>query len=611
MKRLSYYTTRDLFPGGFFYLAIAILILSFGFIILSQSVWDYDFWWHIATGRYIVETGHLPYTDPFSFTSALPENNNFYPEREQFILTQYWLAQILMYFLYQVFGPAGIIILRGFLLLSVMYLIYRSLKSRGAIPYVIYLALVLAAYNLIRFSGDRPVLFTITLTAACFVIIDDYMHRRSRLFYLLPVLMLLWANLHGGFIVGVAMILAFMTTELVKVVMGRSAFSNKEKKIFFIVSLISIGASCLNPNGFLAFQIALSSKYAPFYEGIEEYASPFFLARNQLMPADYGFFVALLLFPLILILRNRKFNVTHLILLLAFAVAGCSAGRYTVYFGVIASLVLGNELSLWLKEHGEKFLLERKSLNIAISSIMLVSSALYCWGMVNPNVLNMRESRWTVSKKAADFIEKNNIKGNVLNDMANGGYFAWRLYPRLKNFIDTRGLNYTVMREYSWIATATESVYTPTLPAGKVPIWKRLIEHYKINVIVFNPLGVYGDIIRIIPKLLDDDQWVPVSVDVMAIVFVKNVPENRDVIEKYRKPKDDVYNMAIMRAIIAGQHYKDNPRYLVSLAEIFLKMGKKDDAIKAYRYAMQRMPGDNSLKERLEELLKEKQEVKN
>ena len=610
MKRLINLSTRDLVPGGFFYLSIAILLIAFGFIMLSQAVWDYDFWWHIATGRYIVETKSIPTTDPFSFTSQLPENSNLYPLRERFILTQYWLAQILMYLLYHSFGPAGIVIFRTTLILGVLYLIYRALKDRGVASYITYPALLLAEFNLFRFLGDRPVLFTICFSVASFIMIDDYLRKRSKTFYFLPFLMLLWANLHGGFILGDCIILVFMVTEGIRLLFGNSSLSQREKIIFFLVLFLAIGVSWINPNGFLAFQIAFSNEYAPFYEGIHEYRSPFYLYSNKFAPPPYGFFAALFLFPVILVLRNKKFNPTHLILLIFLVAEAVSASRFTAYYAIIASIVLGTELDLWFKEQRNKLVINRGLLNIAFSVIMLASSVLYLSAYADRNAFAFRDSMWTVPRIAADFIESNGIKGNMLNDMGTGGYLAWRLHPNVKTFIDTRSLNYTVMREYSWMATMTKTATSRPLPTGKTPLWKRLLDHYNINIIVFNPLDIYGKILPLVFNLLDDENWVPVSADVMAVVFLKNTPENNQLIKKYKIPNDVVYNIMIMRASMAAQANKGNPYYIESLGDIFQKVGKRADAIKAYEYSLKRMPDNPEVKQKLDKIMRENTEVK-
>jgi hypothetical protein len=252
-----------------------------------------------------------------------------------------------------------------------------------------------------------------------------------------------------------------------------------------------------------------------------------------------------------------------------------------------------------------------------IAIVMAISSSLYFlgvtdyWGLTNPQAFRTRVSPWIVPKQAADLIEVSHIKGNMLNSMASGGYLAWRLYPEVKTFIDTRALNYTVMKEYSWIMETTDSAYRKHLPPGKIPLWKRLIDHYKINLIVLDPFDIYGQIIPLTTKLLDDPAWVPVSVSVPAIVFVKNIPENRRVIKMFKKSHDEVYNMMIIKASSEAKSYRQNPRYVESLGDIFVKMGRNDDALTAYQYALKRMPDDIEVKAKLDKLAKEKTEAKN
>src|SRR4030043_1506627 len=90
-------------------LSFVILLGSFFYVFVSPKLFDSDSWWHISTGRYIVETGSIPDKDPFSYTSNLVENRNLFQERENFILKQYWLCQGFFYLIYYYTGPAGII----------------------------------------------------------------------------------------------------------------------------------------------------------------------------------------------------------------------------------------------------------------------------------------------------------------------------------------------------------------------------------------------------------------------------------------------------------------------------------------------------------------------
>lgn len=525
-------------------------------------------------------------------------------------MSQYWLAQVIFYLLYNNFGPTGIGALRAVLLLGTVYIIYKALKDRGAAPYIVYLSVFLSFAGMLRSLGERPVLFTICFSVICFVIIDDYIRKRSRAFFFLPLLMLAWANLHGGFILGDAIILVFMMAEGIKLPLGKSGFSIREKVLFFLCLFLSIGASAINPNGFDGFLIAFSKEYAPFYVGIQEYQSPFKLYRLKIATLDYGYIAALSLFPLVLALRNWKFNPVHLVLLVFLAAESVSAGRFAVFYCTIGSLVLGHELDIWLKEHRERFVIKQNHLNIVFSIVMLVSSLIYFIGMTNLRLAKTQESYWTVPRGAANFILDNHIRGNMLNDMGNGGYLAWRLYPEVKTFIDTRALNYTVMKEYAWIAMAKDSIFRDTLPPGSTPLWKRLLEHYRINMIVFSPLDIYGDVLPLIMKLADDDSWALVFSDINTFIMLKNVPENKQIINKYRKTNDELYNGIIAKASFFATSNKGNPLIMEAMGDIFLKMGNKDDAVKAYNYALKRHPDQPGIREKLDKL-KQKEEKNN
>src|SRR3989304_6855108 len=108
-------------------LSFVILISSFFYVFISAKLFDSDFWWHISTGRYIVETGSIPDKDPFSYTSNLVENRNLFQERENFILKQYWLGQVIFYFIYDYTGTAGENFLWGFLLPMCLFFVLCSI----------------------------------------------------------------------------------------------------------------------------------------------------------------------------------------------------------------------------------------------------------------------------------------------------------------------------------------------------------------------------------------------------------------------------------------------------------------------------------------------------
>jgi tetratricopeptide (TPR) repeat protein len=87
----------------------------------------------------------------------------------------------------------------------------------------------------------------------------------------------------------------------------------------------------------------------------------------------------------------------------------------------------------------------------------------------------------------------------------------------------------------------------------------------------------------------------------MSIIFVKDIPANRENISQYKMADDYVYNVLIYKlaAMTQGDHI--NPRYLISLGKLFSKVGRYEDAVKAYRLAAERRH-DPDLMKSIEEM---------
>lgn len=594
-------------------LSFVILLGSFFYVFVSPKLFDSDFWWHISTGKYIVETGSIPEKDPFSYTANLEENKNLLPERENFILKQYWLSQVIFYLIYNYAGPKGIIILRASLLIMVLLLVLWKLRRWDVGFYISFIYIFLVYLDALRYTGERPVLFTILFTPLTFVILEEFRdgvlsrqkEKQKKILFLLPLLMLLWSNLHGGFIIGNIIIAVYMLVEGLKILIKKTTFSRQEIIIFYALTSLALLTSYLNPTGWDAFFIALSPKYKFLEAGIQEYQSPFILYINKLSPINYGYVTLAFIFPLILILRNKKMNLTHIILLTGFFIMAAKSGRYTIYYVSIAVMVLGRETDILLKNLLKERISDRMYSKIlsAFGIFTLLSSILFFIGVLKFQWPKLDLARGSyVPVDAVDFIEKNRLPGNMLNSHPYGGYVTWRLYPWKKTFIDTRWLNYTLQSEYAWITGAIESISSKELPEGKKPLWKRLLDHYNINFILFDTLDVYGNVPELLLTLAGDDEWVPVYCEPIAIIFVKNTHENRNIIEKFRRPKEDVYNTAISIASQMAIYNRRNPRYLMTLGKTFYEMGRLRDALTAYQYASKRIPDDSTIKEKITQI---------
>lgn len=593
--------------------AIKFFIITLFFIgiflaLLRVALWDYDFWWHVATGRYIVSTGSLPDKDPFSYTSTLEENKNKFPERENFILKQYWLSQVIFYLIYDNADAKGIILLRTILLVATLLLVFWRLQ-RWSVSFPVSFIFVFTLFSLLTSStGERPVLFTIFFTVLTFFILEDFKDKKDKRIFLLIPIMLLWSNMHGGFILGVAVIMVFILGEGIKIILRKTVYSGREISLFYAATIIALAFSFINPTGWDAFSIAFSSKYKPFTQGIQEYASPFFLYKEKVYPVNYWYISLVALFPALIIIRKRKIDLTHIILLSGLLMMSLSAIRFIVYYGLIASMIIGKELDIFIKEILRTRFSEEayeKMLNVltivAILSVILYISGIHKFEKFRFGIAKGR----SVPAAAVDFIEENRLSGNMFNDYGYGGYLAWRLYPQHKTFIDSRGLNIGVMTEFSWITqTVGYTDFSGGIDASiaTTPLWERLINHYDINFMLLAPFDIYAQLQPLIFQLIESDKWVPVYCDFISIIFVRNVDQNGSIIKKSRLSKEVIYNRIAVRGIDYALFNKVNPRSLISIGDTFYKMGRLEDALTAYQYALKRMPNNPMIQEKINQV---------
>jgi hypothetical protein len=584
-----------------------IIVLSFllffitifnGF--LSVKLWDSDFWWHISTGKYIVEHKAIPDKDPFISVNNLPENENIHPKREKLVLKMYWLAQVVFYKIYDVFGDAGIIIFRSLILLSLLLIITFWLKRQHVSSYVIYPVIFAVFMGTGVVTGERPVLFTILFTVLTFIILDSYKQKQNRsIFFLIP-LMLIWANMHGGFILGNVFILTYIIGETINYVLKRGTLDKKALLMLYGVGLLAIAVSSLNPNVFNAL-MTVSSENKIFQEGVQEYASPFLAYKLKLRSIDWEYIILLSLFPVIALIRNKKMDIVYYLLLCGLLYMSVSALRFVIYYVYISAIILGREVHYIMKDYFSHAEHKKRIFEYVSAGVIFISSIMFVSGFLNfQNVTFAKSEKFSVPKGAVDFIETHKIEGNIYNSMGFGGYITWRLYPWKKPFIDTRQVNYIVMQEYGWIIQGRRSIKNPVLPEGKTPLWERLLDHYKIDIIVIDNIDVYGLTPQLIFGLVKSDKWIPVYHDLISVIFVRNISENREIISDYGLSDELVYNGLLARLTQMALQNNINPRLLLSMGDIFSHMEKYHDALKAYKYADKRLPNFAATQMRIE-----------
>ena len=518
-------TSRPLLDTTLLFLLYgAILLVSAAFLL--KPVNDPDFFWHLKTGEWIWQHRGLPASDPFNFMNQEMADGN-----QRFTLTAYWLTQVIFHLVHSLLGMPGIAALK---FLMVLLIVAALLKLRRGDP-VIHAALVLSVLPLLTlvYTYDRPQAFSILFFATLLAILERERTSRTvpsswQSYLAVPLLMLLWGNMHGGHVLGQITILMFIVLEGVKFAhptlqpMGRDRYRR-----LLIVGGAGLIVSLINPNSWHALQVALTP--LPVWLHNMEYKSTVAFFRGQRLVAI--FWGALALSALAVLFTIRRPDITWIALLAGLGYQGFIHVRYVPFFMIAALPVVGSWLS------SERF-------GRWVRPVLVVGAVALVAIPMKDNLpsrerasLSLRVNEHIYPVRAADFVLANAPSGNLYNTYFWGGYLIWRLGPERKVFVDGRGLSFQPIFKGFSIDIAFSN---PTEPP---PLWKRLLRQYGIGYLIIprvdSNAGVKLDeVAKLRTALLESPEWVPVFADAISLVFVKNAPEHRELIRKHEIPRE-------------------------------------------------------------------------
>lgn len=591
-------------------LRIILFLFFFLYVFLffvRVSVWDIDFWWHLSTGRYIVENMRLPEDDPFSYTTAIKDPFDPAPGREQFILKQYWLSQALFYLIYEAGGFLGVKILRAAILTLTAAFIFLGLRRKRMSLPVSYAFAGLFFLKELSYTGERPQLFSFLFVVLIVLCLEEFRAGRPRLLYYLPLLTLMWANMHGGFVMGDFVIGAYMAGETIKYIMGKKtgsgALSPAYLRKLLIFGVAAIFFSLINPNTYQAIpQMLLVEKY---FSGVQEMMSPLHFYINRIWPVNYPY-IALLFLALVGLIGLGRRDPTASLLVFSLMAFSLKSSRYTIFFAAVGIFFIAPEIDRLMGKLIESLKLgpvfsgAGRYMIFELGSVLLVYYLIIGMVAAGPVFANDIYRR-TLPARAAEFIKENNLPGKMFNSYDFGGYLIWALYPERKVFIDPRGLKIGVSQDYVVVMNAMSDGTDFGLEKGEV-LWEKTLERYGVNFVVVAFIDYRGDIYPANFALLESPNWVLIYSDYLANVFIRNAEENRPIIARLAKPKEVLYAAIIYSAAWNALGNSVNPYYLLSIGRVFEKSGRLADAKKAYDFALMRDPGNEEAKDGLKRL---------
>ena len=461
-------------------LLIAILLLA-TFAMALREIKDADLWWHLATGRYLIENRAIPREDIFSYTRI---GTRWY--------THEWLAEVVLYASYQLGSEVALILLAASSVTLTIWFLYQQCAGN---PYVRVFILILGAVASAITWGVRPQMLTFMFAALTMLLVERYRQGRTWPLWAIPVAMLVWVNVHAGFFMGLGLLGVVLfgdgVARLLSLTTERTLSFNAWRKLA-LSFVATVAATLFNPNGYhmliYPFETLGSSAMQAY---IQEWASPNF--HNH---SFWPFGILLLGGGALLVWIRKRIEVTDLLLFFGLGFAGLLSARHIPLFVVVSVPVMTRALQdLPMPLPGRTYPL----LNWGILGVLLCATSLRFYTVWQQN------SAYEIVHypvHAIEYIQEQKLdQQNIYNSYNWGGYLIWKNIPV---YIDGRADVY--MDDF-----IGEYLLAYQLHGD----WRLPLEKYAVDYILIESHASFAALLTEAPE------WHMIYEDDLAVIFTK------------------------------------------------------------------------------------------
>ena len=587
------------------WLCASIIALALGYALFAglRTVSDFDLGWQLATGRYLVAHHQVPRTELFSYTAHGREW--IYPP----------FSGVIFYLLYLVGGYVALTWLGAFACATAVGFLCSDGSRLTA-------ALAIVAVPALTFrTNPRAELFTTVLFAAVLTIIWRHHLGKSVPLWPLPAIFLVWPNLHLGFISGLAILGAGILFEICDVPFSeRRAIALGRLKHLAPWVAASLVATLLNPWGWRIYEaIYRQNKVMQLHSAfIGEWSSAHFnsLAWRQALNArdpGSGEWWLLGVGAVAVLVALSKIRLGPAIVLAGATYLSVAHIRFQALFAIVAVSIGGALLSELARPDvappeasrstggapTEKLI----SLGTVSTRLAALSAAILTL-FVGLRIADLVSDRyyvdsghlslfgtgpsWWYPERAAAFLEREHLPGNIFHDYNLGGYLTWRIGPQYADFVDGR-----------YIPFGQELFDEQRLLMSLGPDsaeWKQAAERWQINTLIF-PVARYAGLGSFpLQDFCNSKLWKLVYLDHVSVIFLRNRPENSEFIKRFDLRCESA--AFAPPSLAEGNSFRaraERFNYLMNTGSIFYSLSRDAEASSALQQAEKLFPDNPNL----------------
>ena len=389
-----------------------LLIISLSLVMMIFMRCDTDYYWHITAGKYMVNNHTILTHDIFSWFV----NGKYWMSHE-------WLFEVIIYYMSIIFGKYHLLIYGLVNVLIILFIFYFTNKEHYHKNKAFSLIWLTLFFIFDVFMVGRPQLISnILLTLTIYFLIDLYNNKDSKKIYFLPLITIIWANVHGGSSnLPYVLALIFMFISLVKFDIGKFVSDRKSKKqllTYLVIALVCMLCVNICPHGFKMFIYPyINMGNTTMLKTIAEW-QPTVISNNTHL--TYFLFIFLIL--MIFLLSKKKINFLDFCLYMISIYLGLKSIRFWGYTYIIMTYVVFNYIEKRKDDKGTELVF----LILSFSFILIFSLSF------NNIIKSINEK--LISDEMINIIKKENPK-RLYNDYGAGGYLVYKNIPV---FIDGR-----------------------------------------------------------------------------------------------------------------------------------------------------------------------------
>jgi hypothetical protein len=445
--------TRFFLPRIEYILFAAIFwgIIASGPRILN---FDGDLPRHILTGNLILQTHRISTTDIFSFRTV------GYPS-----FPHEWLSQVIFAVAYDLLGLDGIVLLTALVIMLTWGLVYRQAMWNSNSFFSALLITILGVGASQIHVLPRPHIFTYLLTIIWITLLEYMDENKPRSWWPLPLVMLLWVNMHGMFVLGIGISGIYLVGDFLDQP-SIAWFSNKKTTSLLIGTGLSLVATIFSPSGIQIWGLIGSlGSNAYITSKIPEYQSP-----NFHLPETWPFIILILLTIVVLARTNERLPWKHVLLVISFTGMALYTSRMIPLFAIVVTPITAKTMADWIRSEDPQsrlFLLQEKIYKINSASsglvwifaIILIAAVLLRSGRtIDPQGQGNVFDKNFFPVNAVSWLETHPQNGHMFNEFDWGGYILLRLWPSQQIFMDghTHIYGAALTREYEQVIALNE-----------------------------------------------------------------------------------------------------------------------------------------------------------